>query len=495
MTNATFFQAMILGGAIVIGGLARPARAQPYEGGYAAPPVMAVAPESPLRLSDAEIDELLASIALYPDPLLAQVLPASTYPLDIVLAAQWLKANPDPDDAAIDRQNWEPSVRALAHYPTVIETMGEHAQWTQAVGAVFMNQQADVMASIQRLRRSALDVQSLESTPQQQVVVYDDAVQILPANPDLLYVPQYDPIIIYERRPQGERILFEGRGWRIGSWLDNDFDWDHHWVAVGGGWHEGWRFENREWRREPPSPAGINVTRFSRNNTNANVSVSRPWGRNEAKARPVLPPALVQSRTAAGTRGWATPGSAPVTPTAIRPKPFAIPSPASPRTETRPPVTLPRTGTPSATTTPPAAVRPTPPTVPSTRITPPAAVRTTSPTVPSAFDPNLNGGDLGRAVDRGTRSIKSSTPATPPARIAAPPPTPPARVTAPPPTPPARLTAPPPAPPARVAAPPVRVAAPSPAHVASPPASAFAPGTSSKDANDASKRGRTSLGH
>src|ERR1035437_3625264 len=152
---------------------------------------MAVPPPIPANqpISEAQLDQLLGPIALYPDPLIAQILPASTLPTQIVLADRYVSGGGDPNQ--IDQQPWDPSVQALARYPTVLKWMDDNLNWTTDLGQAFLYQQQDVMGSIQRLRTSANNVGNLQSTPQQQVVNDGGYIQIVPADPQVIYVPVY----------------------------------------------------------------------------------------------------------------------------------------------------------------------------------------------------------------------------------------------------------------------------------------------------------------
>jgi Protein of unknown function (DUF3300) len=156
-------------------------------------------------LSSEQLDGLVAPIALYPDPLISQILVASTYPLEIVEAYQWLQRNPGLSGPALTQaaqeQNWDPSIQALVVFPDVLRRLNEDITWTTNLGNAFMNQQADVMSSIQRMRLSAEESGRLVSTPQQQVIDTRNAaqpvVEILPANPEVIYVPVYDPVWVW----------------------------------------------------------------------------------------------------------------------------------------------------------------------------------------------------------------------------------------------------------------------------------------------------------
>jgi len=168
----------------------------------AASPAPAAA-DAPLRQE--ELEQLLAPIALYPDALLAQVLMASTYPLEIVQAARWLKDNPKVTGKALEdamlKQRWDPSVKSLTAMPQVLQMMDTKIDWTQKVGDAFLAQQAQVMETVQALRAKASAAGNLKSTPEQQVSSVQESgktvIVIEPANPQVVYVPTYDPTVVY----------------------------------------------------------------------------------------------------------------------------------------------------------------------------------------------------------------------------------------------------------------------------------------------------------
>jgi|SRR5579884_2182938 len=169
-----------------------------------------------------QLDKLLAPIALYPDPLLAQILPAVTFPDQISDAAGFIGANGDPD--ALPSQGWDPSVLALAHYPPVLQQLADDLDWCIALGQAWINQPDDVMASIQRLRSEAEAVGNLETTPQEEVA--DDGagdIEILPAEADFICVPLYDPATVYFGNT-GAPIRFSDR-FRQGAWLKPNMEW------------------------------------------------------------------------------------------------------------------------------------------------------------------------------------------------------------------------------------------------------------------------------
>jgi len=154
-----------------------------------------------------EIDQLMAPIALYPDSLLAQVLAASTYPLEIVQAARFVEQNKGLKgeklmQAAKDK-DWDPSVKAMLEFPDVLLMMNEKLEWTEKLGDAFLSQQKDVMASAQRLRRKAEESGNLKTTTEQKVIVEKETKTIIiePANPQVVYVPTYSPTVVYGAWP------------------------------------------------------------------------------------------------------------------------------------------------------------------------------------------------------------------------------------------------------------------------------------------------------
>lgn len=189
--------------------------------------------------STEELDNLLSPIALYPDPLLAQLFVAATFPDQVEEAARYVRAN---GTNGVDDQDWDVSVRAIAHYPTVVQMMADKIDWTTSVGQAYANQSDDVSASVQHLRHMARDAGNLASSQQQEVIDHDNYIAISPYQPEYIYVPVYDPAIIYYQRPYwGPGITF-GVGYPIGGWLNLDFRWGY-----GGGWggvyYTGWRQE------------------------------------------------------------------------------------------------------------------------------------------------------------------------------------------------------------------------------------------------------------
>ena len=151
--------------------------------------------------SQQELDQMLAPIALYPDALLSQILMAATYPLEVVEAARWSRARPglSGDDAvrATEGENWDPSVKSLVAFPQVLARMDENPQWTQALGDAFLDQQEDVMDTVQALRRKAQAAGNLRSDDRVSVVENGPRLLVQPFDPRVVYVPYYDPLVVY----------------------------------------------------------------------------------------------------------------------------------------------------------------------------------------------------------------------------------------------------------------------------------------------------------
>ena len=160
------------------------------------PPSSQPAPQTTLQpFTQEELKQLLGPVALYPDALIALILPASTVPSDVVLAARYVAGNGDP--ARAGGQPWDESVKSLVRYPDVVRWMDENLAWTTQVGEAFLEQPADVMNAIQFLRTQARAAGTLVDTPQQKVVEEQSCIRIVPAEPDVIYVPQYDPEVVY----------------------------------------------------------------------------------------------------------------------------------------------------------------------------------------------------------------------------------------------------------------------------------------------------------
>jgi Protein of unknown function (DUF3300) len=217
------------------------------------PPVFAMQEAAEANLSASQIDELVSPIALYPDALVAQILAASTYPDQVVAANTWLQANTKLNDAQraeqVNSQTWDPSVKALTQFPSVLANMAQNLSWTSALGDAFYNQQKDVMASVQRLRKQAKDAGNLKSSSQQTVKTEtqegQQVIVIQPANPQVVYVPTYNPTVVYGTpySPPGYStgamvatgVISFGVGMAVGAAMSNSWGWN----SWGCGWHGG----------------------------------------------------------------------------------------------------------------------------------------------------------------------------------------------------------------------------------------------------------------
>ena len=181
-----------------------------------------------------QLQRLVAPIALYPDSLVAQVLAASTFPEQVVEADRWVQANPDlKGDAlgkAVDQQPWDPSVKALTAFPSVLGNMDKNLSWASSLGDAYFNQQPDVMDAVQVMRRRAQSAGDLKTTSQQNVTTQGSTIMVEPSNPELVYVPAYDPWLVY-----GDPIV-AWPGWYPypGIWFGGPY------LSWGGGFGIGW---------------------------------------------------------------------------------------------------------------------------------------------------------------------------------------------------------------------------------------------------------------
>ena len=215
-----------------------------------APPGPAPAPARAQALPPQQLDDLVAPIALYPDPLLGQVLVACTYPVELVEAQQWLQANgslrgQQLTDAA-RQQNWDASVQAMVALPDVLAKLTQDVRWTTDLGNAFLAQQADVMSAVQRMRARAQANGKLQSTPQETVTTENQggqsAIDIQPADPQVIYVPTYDPNYIWGSPDWGDYppLSYPGYGYWFGPGIDMGFCFGG-WGGWGfGGWGWGW---------------------------------------------------------------------------------------------------------------------------------------------------------------------------------------------------------------------------------------------------------------
>jgi hypothetical protein len=199
--------------------------------------VRIVAPPAPAYMphfNDQQLADLTAAIALYPDPLLSEMLPSATYVQELAYADRWLEQHPGADERLIADLPLNPSVKTMMHYPSVLNIMTDHLDWTQTLGAAFIYQRTDLMESVQRWRRTAVAYGTLVSTPQQDVLQQGPIIMIVPPpRQQVVYVPVYDPAVVYVRpvRPARDYITFSAGGFSL-SFVQNDLDWHDHQVRV-----------------------------------------------------------------------------------------------------------------------------------------------------------------------------------------------------------------------------------------------------------------------
>jgi hypothetical protein len=257
------------------------------------------------KFSQAQIEEMVAPIALYPDDVLSQMLIAATYPLEIVEADRWRDKNPSLQgedlDKALAKFDWDPSVKSLTAFPDVLDRMSNNLEWTKDLGDAFLEQRNEVMDAAQRLRAKAYDAGTLKSTPQQTVVRQQqggsEVVSIQPADPQVVYVPTYQPAAVYGpsyvpppqpyypsfwTSPAGvvtTGIIGFGAGVATGALIGSAFNWGSHDVYVhnyyGGGGHYGSGHYHGN--------SNVNVNK----NVNVNSANYQKWEHNGAHRRGV----------------------------------------------------------------------------------------------------------------------------------------------------------------------------------------------------------------
>jgi hypothetical protein len=224
------------------------------------------------KLSPDQLDSLVAPIALYPDPLLAQTLAASTYPLEVIQLQQWLVKNPKLKDKeladAVAKQPWDPSIQAMAALPDVVKRLANDIQWTTDLGNAFLGQQSDVMDAVQRMRKKAKDKGTLKSNEQQQVetkVVENKSVIVVEqANPQVIYVPSYNPVVVYGAPVYAYPPIYYPPPGYYAAGMAISFGMG---VAMGAMWSGGWGW-GCGW-------GGNNVQINNYNNFNRSANINR----------------------------------------------------------------------------------------------------------------------------------------------------------------------------------------------------------------------------
>src|SRR6516165_6843944 len=249
--------------------------------------------------SQQDLEQLVAPIALYPDALVAQILAGSTYPTQIVEADRWLHQNSnlkgDQLLAAVDKQPWDPSVKALTQFPSVLDNMSQNLSWTSSLGDAYFNVPQDVMNAVQSMRAKAQAAGNLKSTPQQTVTTQGQTIVIQPANPTVVYVPTYSPAVVYGAPVPAypgysgwdvaaASMISFGVGMMVGAAIRGpSYGWG--WNSWGCGWHGGSVTYNRNvyvsnsntfvnrsnyYNRNNVNVNNVNRTNVNRNNLNQN---------------------------------------------------------------------------------------------------------------------------------------------------------------------------------------------------------------------------------
>ena len=261
-----------------------------------AQPAAAPAQPAPPKLPPAQLDSLVAPIALYPDPLLSQTLVASTYPLEIIQLQQWLEKNKGLKDKAltdaVQKQDWDPSIQAMASLPDVVKQLADNIKWTSDLGNAFLAQQEDVMEAVQRMRKKAADAGALKTTEQQKVetkvVESKTVIVVQQANPQVVYVPTYNPVVVYgppvypyppipypPPPPPGAYVATAAIAFGVG-------------MAVGAAYHGGWGY-NCGWGHSNTVVVNhnnvyVNNQNVQRTTTNQNVNANQNINRSSAQA-------------------------------------------------------------------------------------------------------------------------------------------------------------------------------------------------------------------
>ncbi len=241
----------------------------------------------PAQQSLQELQQLVAPIALYPDALVAQILAASTYPTEIVEADRWMQSHPNlkGEELAteVDQQSWDPSVKALTQFPSVLENMDKNLSWTSSLGDAYANREQDVTDAVQAMRQQARNAGHLNSNEQEKVTTQANTIVIEPANPEVVYVPAYDPWLVYGDSIvpypgwypvpgiffAGPAISF-GIGFGVGYFGGFGWGW-HHW---GCDWH-GHRVIYNHNTYISHSRTIINRNNFNHNNFNRGSNFNR----------------------------------------------------------------------------------------------------------------------------------------------------------------------------------------------------------------------------
>src|SRR5271166_5287385 len=214
-----------------------------------APAATTRSPTPRVQQTPEQLQQLVAPIALYPDSLVAQILAASTFPEQVVEADRWVQAHPDLKGTdlgnAVEQQPWDPSVKALTGFPSVLGNMDKNLSWTSSLGDAYFNQEQDVMDAVQVMRGRAQESGNLKTTPQQTVTTQGSTIIVEPAAPDVVYVPAYDPWVVYG----GPIVAWPGWYPYPGIWYGGPFLSFGVGFGIGyyGGYGWGWPHWGFDW--------------------------------------------------------------------------------------------------------------------------------------------------------------------------------------------------------------------------------------------------------
>jgi hypothetical protein len=238
-------------------------------------PAQITSEEQAPKIPNEKLDALVAPIALYPDPLLAQTLAASTYPLEVIQLQQWMANNKHLKDQAladaVEKQPWDPSVQAMAAFPDVVKLLGDNIAWAMDLGNAFLAQQADVMDAVQRMRAKAQDKGNLQTSPQQTVETQtveggEQVIIIEPADPEVVYVPSYNPTLVYGDAAYAYPMYYPPAGY-YATRAALAFGAG---IVLGAAWGGGWGY-NCGWAR---GDVDINYNNKYVKNSNKNTNIS-----------------------------------------------------------------------------------------------------------------------------------------------------------------------------------------------------------------------------
>ena len=233
----------------------------------ATPPTILAQQAEQTVFKQEELDQLLAPIALHPDPLVSQILMASTYPLEVVQAERWAKQNAslkgDALTAALEKQDWDASVKSLVNFPQVLTMMSEKLDWTQKLGDAFLADQKVVLDTIQKLRAKAQESGNLKTTQEQTVIVEEKIIKIEPANPQVIYVPSYNPTVVYGAWPYP---AYPPYYYYPPGYVASSMMWFGAGMAMSAAW--GYAWGNNDYH-------GGNVNIDNSRNTNINNKIDR----------------------------------------------------------------------------------------------------------------------------------------------------------------------------------------------------------------------------